>query len=183
MKKGILSTILVVILAAFAVTGLAETAAQDPILALYPGLEMGMSTEDIYSKYGEDVFDKFAFDTDTVEVTLENGQTYSTPVSDLYLRARHEFHGKPVVVMFEIDDNKLIAFGAVMNDNELMDELINEMKKVYGEVETPAESGMPLLDLVNMMSGSQKFGWKTDTMRIEVEYASNGNQIKYLPIQ
>ena len=186
MKKSILTGILVLIMMAVVVTGLAETAAQtaaDPILSLYPGLEMGMTTEDIYAKYGEDAFDKFAFDTDTVEVVMENGETFSTPVSDLYLRVRHEYHGKPVVIMFEIDDNKLIAFGAVLNDKGLMDELMEEMKKVYGETQASVESSVPLLDLVNMMSGAQKYGWKTDTMRIEAEYASDGYQIKYLPLQ
>lgn len=186
MKKGILSGILIVILMVAAVTGLAETAAQtatDPILDLYPGLEMGMLTDDIYSKYGQDSFDIFAFDTDKVEIAMENGETFTSPVSDLYLRKKHEYRGKPLVVVFEIDDNKLISFGAVLNDTELMDELMNEMEKVYGKAQKTAESEVPLLGLVNMMSGKYTFVWKTDTMKIECEYGPEAYQIKYLPIQ
>ena len=187
MMKKIVAGLLMILVLVMAISGLTETSPdtpQDPILALYPGLEMGMSPEEIYAKYGEDRFEKFAFDTDTIEYTLDNGQTVTAPVSDLYLQAVHEFRGRRISVVFEINDNKLILFGAMMNDKELMDELLAEMTKVYGEPENPAASSeIPLLDLVNMMTGQITYGWTTDNMRIDFEYTNDGQYIKYSPIQ
>ena len=67
--KKILAGILMVILMMTVVTVFAETAvetATDPILDLYPGLELGMSPDEVYAKFGEDTFDKYAFDTDRI---------------------------------------------------------------------------------------------------------------------
>ena len=76
--KKILTGILMVIMLAAAMGAFAESTvetATDPILDLYPGLELGMSLDEVYAKFGEDQFEKYAFDTDRIEVQLENGET------------------------------------------------------------------------------------------------------------
>ena len=183
--KKILAGILMVIMMMTVVTVFAETAvetATDPILDLYPGVELGMSPDEIYAKFGEDQFDKYEFHTDTIEIPMENGETATAKVSDLYLRAVREYHGKPVTVVFEIDDNKLIMFGLALIDKDLALEIVEEMEKVYGKVEISNE--LPLLDLVNIMSGNMPtYDWKTDTMRVNVLITDTYQEISYTPIQ
>ena len=185
--KKILTGILMVIMLAAAMGAFAESTvetATDPILDLYPGLELGMSTEEIYEKYGEDGFEKMAFDTDTVMFTMEDGQTVTSAVSDLYLRSVHHFRGGEIAVVFEIDQNRLITIGVQMKDADLLNELITDMTKVYGEIEQPAVSDtLPLLGLVDLMTGNQKYGWKTDTMIIEIQQIANSQMITYRPLQ
>lgn len=185
--KKILTGILMVIMLAAAMDAFAESTvetATDPILDLYPGLELGMSTEEIYEKYGEDGFEKMAFDTDTVMFTTEDGQTVTSAVSDLYLRSVHHFRGGEIAMVFEIDQNRLITIGVQMKDADLLNELITDMTKVYGEIEQPAVSEtLPLLGLVDLMTGNQKYGWKTDTMIIEIQQIANSQMITYRPLQ
>ena len=185
--KKILTGILMVIMLAAAMDAFAESTvetATDPILDLYPGLELGMSTEEIYEKYGEDGFEKMAFDTDTVVFTMEDGQTVTSAVSDLYLRSVHHFRGGEIAMVFEIDQNRLITIGVQMKDADLLNELITDMTKVYGEIEQPAVSDtLPLLGLVDLMTGNQKYGWKTDTMIIEIQQIANSQMITYRPLQ
>lgn len=183
--KKILAGILMVILMMTVVTVFAETAvetATDPILDLYPGLELGMSPDEVYAKFGEDTFEKYAFDTDRIEVQLKNGETATASVSDLYLHEVRDYHGKNLNVVFEFDDNQLIQFGAAFDDEDPVNEIMLQMEKVYGKVEMPEELGM--LQLVNMMSGSgPMYGWETDTMKIDVFIKNKLHEIRYTPVR
>ena len=183
--KKILAGILMVIMMMTVVTVFAETAvetATDPILDLYPGLELGMSPDEVFAKYGEDQFEKYAFDTDTVEVQLENGETATAKVSDLYLHEVRDYHGKNLNVVFEFDDNQLIQFGVAFDDEDLVTEIMPQMEKVYGKIEIPEEIG--ILQLFDMMSGTgPMYGWETDTMKIDVFVKDKLHEIRYTPVR
>ena len=148
-------------------TGKAELSSNvsDPVLSLFPGLEWGMTNEDMVKKYG----------TDKVIDLSHDGEYSAISTVDLY--------DDGVMVMFGFDGNKLDSITAIFTA-EKAEYYYTDLIKAYGN---PVKTSSVLIragmidDLVDNEHGDV-YLWRTDNFLVYLTGVQAGS-LEYRPLK